>query len=145
VALTLQDAADPSLMMISATEIARDSGMTMWSRWRDMLKWITETVEALVQVGALVEVEKDVIREGRKYIDIRYRLIPSDLFLAQIRSAKRAVEHRSAEIRRITGGEFVSDEFIPIDEATAAATRRRLRTALAEPSEDKADHGLLRK
>ena len=66
---------------------------------------------------------------GRKYVDILFRLYPTESFLEQLRSAGRLVEENQRTFRELAGAGSPGDGFARIDDATAATARRRRRLA----------------
>ncbi|HEY0835931.1 MAG TPA: plasmid replication protein [Azospirillum sp.] len=143
VAFTLLQSQDRSCIEITAKEIMRDSGMTEWARWSNMLRWISDIVEVLKKVGALAEVEREVIKVGKRYDDIIFRLRPSDLFLHQIAESNRVSEWSRHEMARVTGRPELPNTFVRVDARELAEARRRRRTALVEnaPGPALADQG----
>ena len=123
---------EPQTQSIAATEIARDSGMPQWSRWRDALRHISEAVDILVHDGVLSHVDSDVVQEGRRKADIIYHMHASPEFLAQLYRSKRFADENRRELARAAGG-AAPDRFVPIDvSAVTAIRKRRSRQTLLE-------------
>ncbi|HYF89511.1 plasmid replication protein [Azospirillum sp.] len=123
---------DRSSIEITAREIMRDSGMTEWARWSNMLRWISDIVDVLKKVGALAEVEREVVKVGKRHDDIIFRLRPSDLFLHQIAEAHRVSAWNRREIARVTAAEQAPGNFVRVDAKDLADTRRRRKAALTQ-------------
>ncbi|KAA0574385.1 plasmid replication protein [Azospirillum sp. B21] len=137
IAETLRQDPSQSVVHITARDIIRDSGMSEWSRFRDMRLRIHDVVKALadVQIGALDRIEIEEIKEGRKYVDVEYTLSPSQSFLDQIRRAvaERVVNER--ELSLVVNNEDLDEagrpkRFVPVTPETASQSRRRRRAAL---------------
>jgi hypothetical protein len=121
---------DRTSIEITAREIMRDSGMTEWARWSNMLRWISDIVEVLQKVGAIVEVEREVVKVGKRHDDIIFRLRPSDLFLHQIAEASRVSEWSRREVTRAAASPDVPATFVRVDAREVADMRRRRKTAV---------------
>jgi len=121
---------DRASIEITAREIMRDSGMTEWARWSNMLRWISDIVEVLKKVGALAEVEREVVKVGKRYDDIIFRLRPSDLFLHQIAEANRVSDWSRREAMHAAASTDVPTTFVRVDARTVADMRRRRKIAL---------------
>lgn len=126
---------DRSSIEITAREIMRDSGMTEWARWSNMLRWISDIVDVLKKVGALAEVEREVIKVGKRHDDIIFRLRPSDLFLHQIAEAHRVSAWNRREIARAADAEQAPGSFVRVEARDLADTRRRRKAELVSISE----------
>jgi hypothetical protein len=122
---------EAGIQSIAATEIARDSGMSTWSRWRDALRHMTEAVDTLVRDGVLFRADKDIVQEGRRKVDIIYHMHASPEFLAQLRRAERFADDNRRELARATSG-GAPERFIPIDASVATAIRKRRSRQLLE-------------
>jgi hypothetical protein len=100
---------------VKASEIVEGCGITIRSRQRDTLRRIPDAVEALKAHGVIDEYVATDIKDGRKKVDIDYKLITSKSFMAQITAAMhRSVEDRHA-FQEITGEEPSADKVIPSD------------------------------
>jgi hypothetical protein len=137
IAETLRQDPSQSVVHITARDIIRDSGMSEWSRFRDMRLRINDIVKALAdsQIGALDRLEIEEIKEGRKYVDVEYALYPSSQFLEQIRRAalERAVNER--ELTLVVNNEDLDEtgrpkRFVPVTAEVAKQSRRRRQAAL---------------
>ena len=112
------------IQSIAATETARDSGMSTWSRWRDALRHISEAVDTLVCDGVLSRADRDIVQEGRRKADIIYHMHASPEFLAQLHRAERFADDNRRELARATGG-AAPERFVLIDASAATGIRKR--------------------
>jgi hypothetical protein len=115
---------EAGIQSIAATEIARDSGMSTWSRWRDALRHISEAVDTLVCDGVLSRADRDIVQEGRRKADIIYHMHASPEFLAQLHRAERFADDNRRELARATGG-AAPERFVLIDASAATGIRKR--------------------
>lgn len=130
--------ATPSTITMTANEIIRDSGATPWSRTANMYRWIRTTViGGLIEVGALSEVEEEVLKDGLRYVDVTYRMRLSDTFLAHIAEARRKAQADAELMDRMLADKPVPDRLLPVSDDGAAAIRRRrqqMHAAAAGPA-----------
>jgi hypothetical protein len=97
-----------------------------------LLRHISEAVDTLVHDGVLSRVDSDIVREGRRKVDIIYHLHASPEFLAQLYRSERFADDNHHELAWAAGGP-VPDRFIPIDvSAVSAICKRRSRQTLLE-------------
>lgn len=126
--LTYADPSGVSPITISAKDVVANSGMNEWSRWRDTLRAVSDAVDLLAKEG-VVSAEKEPLMDGRKYVDIVFRLYPTESFLEQMRAAGRLTEENFKSFRELTKGGAPSDGFVRVDDETAAVARRQRRLA----------------
>ncbi len=134
----------PTTITMTANEIIRDSGATPWSRTANMYRWIRSTViGGLIEVGALSGVEEEVIKDGLRYVDVNYRMMLSDTFLAHIAEARRKAQADTELMARMLEDKPLPDRLLPVTDDGAAAIRRRrqqMHTAVAsQPTSEPID------
>lgn len=126
--LTYADATGTSPITITAKDVVANSGMNEWSRWRDTLRAVSDAVDLLAKEG-VVSAEKEPEMNGRKYVDIVFRLYPTETFLDQLRAAGRLVEENHRAFRDLAGTVPPAEGFVRVDDGTASVARRRRRLA----------------
>lgn len=131
--LTYADPSGVSPLSITAREVIANSGMNEWSRWRDTLRAVSDAVDQLAKEG-VVSAEKEPQMDGRKYVDIAFRLYPTESFLNQMRASGRLVEDTHKTFRELSR-KAPNDGFVRIDGETAASIRRRRRGELGAAAE----------
>jgi len=89
-----------AMVAMTASEIARDSGLANWSRWRDSVRRITGAVHVLVRPGILESVEEQREAEGNKLVDMTYMMNLSPSFVAEIRRSRRNMEANKRRLDR---------------------------------------------
>ncbi|UFN51607.1 hypothetical protein LPC08_25435 (plasmid) [Roseomonas sp. OT10] len=118
---------------MTAMEIARDGGVAPRSRPRDTLRNVGNAVDILVKQGIIEQVEGEVIREGRKNVDILFDFVPTATFLEEIRRSDRL--YRDAHRRMTEAGGERPDRFVRVDRGITARVRAE-RRQLALLSDD---------
>lgn len=128
----VNEAGEVRPVALSATEIIRNSGINEWSRRRDTLRYVSAAVDALVDEGILVGVDKQLDRQGRRIDDIDYVMFPSRKFLEQVRRAETSLEANAATFKAVTGADTRPEGFVEVTAVQAAETRsRRIRRVAA--------------
>ena len=130
--LRYESASAPTPTIMSASAIIRDSGMNEYSRPRDTLRAVRETVMALKNAGIVESVEVEQVKEGRRLTDEIYTMFPSTKFLQEVEMALQIASHNAQELVKAAGDEAEPSDFIRVGEPEAASTRRRRRSLLVE-------------
>ena len=129
---TLYNGGDLLIHEVKASEIIDGCGLTICTRIRDTLRRIPAAVEQLKAHGVIDEYVATDIKDGRKKVDIAYKLIASRHFMDRINeSMRRGIEDRRV-FREITGEDPV--HFIPSDRAKRTKLER-MRSHRSEESE----------
>lgn len=83
-----QGAAADQSMLIHASDVIRNSGMTLYSQWRDNIGKVREAVRELKDLDVLISFESEAIKgPGGSIKDEIFNLYPSGDFLAEMRKA----------------------------------------------------------
>jgi Replication initiator protein A len=88
------------MVAMTASEIARDSGLAQWSRWRDSVRRITAAVNVLERPGILDRVQEHRETEGSKLVDMTYMMHLSPSFVSEIRRSRKAMEANKRRLDR---------------------------------------------
>jgi hypothetical protein len=113
---------------MSAMDIASNGGVSLRSRPRDTLRFVARAVDSLVEVGLLEPVERETEREGRRYTDILFDLVPTPKFMAEMRRADILADDGRARLKVVAGTD-APDRFVPVERhvtTRARAERKRL-------------------
>jgi hypothetical protein len=117
---------DRPVVVMTAREISRDSGVAPRSRQRDAFRRVTRAVEALVERGIIEECKPHAFREGRAISDLSYDFVPTPRFLVEIRRSDRLVNDAKRRLR-LSSGTDEPDTFIRVGRSISyqARTDRR--------------------
>jgi hypothetical protein len=110
-------------LLLAASDIARNSGMTRRRQLRDTYRRISIAIDALAEAGIVTSVERDTIRDGRRHADILFRVTPSPTFVSEVRRSWRAGQNNRADFKALTKQE--PTKFIPAGHADVIEIRRR--------------------
>jgi hypothetical protein len=120
------------ILVLAASDIARNSGMTQHRQLRDTYRRIGWAFDALADAGVLVKVDRNIVREGRRNADIFFRVVPSPRFLAEVRRSQRSGLETRQDFRAFVRQE--TDRFVPAGPAQVIEMRKR-RLARRQPTE----------
>jgi len=131
---------DPSVVPVgtmTAMELARDGGVAPRSRPRDTLRNITTAVDILVTQGIVEPVSQDVVREGRKNVDIVFDFVPTAKFMDEIKRSDRL--YLDARRRLREAGVEAPENFVRVERGvtTRARAERRQLALLADGTDKK--------
>lgn len=123
----------PPISMTAMT-IARDGGVAPRSRPRDTLRNVSNAVDILVKQGIIEAVEPEVVREGRKNVDVMYDFMPTARFVEEIQRSDRL--YQDARRRLAEAAPEAQDRFVRVERSTTARARieRRQIALLADNS-----------
>ncbi|WP_207461549.1 plasmid replication protein [Azospirillum sp. SYSU D00513] len=130
--LRYESASAPTPTVMRASAIIRDSGMNEYSRPRDTLRAVRDTVMALKSAGIVESVEVEQVKEGRRLSDEIYTMFPSSTFLREVETALQIASHNAQELTKAAAAGAEAGDFLRLGGAEAATARRRRRTLLTD-------------
>ena len=74
---------NPYNIMLST--IIRDFGMRSYPRLRTNLEEVRKALNELIKGGTLLKCEEEIIKEGRKMVDVKFNLIPDMSFVFEMK------------------------------------------------------------
>lgn len=106
-----------------ASEIAESCGVVKRSRIRDTFRRITRALGALQSSGIISGVDSEPVKEGRRIVDVEYRVQLSSTFVRSLRDADQAAVRMREDFKVITGQE--PEGFVPSSPEKRKALRDR--------------------
>jgi hypothetical protein len=113
---------------ILASSIARDSGMSERSRWRDTLKKVDRAVQSLADAGIVDSFNREERRDEktRKILDVYYTIYPDREFCRDQKWANSMSNEAQTEFARISGqAEAEKFVIVPFDEVRKLRSQKR--------------------
>lgn len=113
---------------ILASSIARDSGMSERSRWRDTLKKVDRAVKSLEEAGIVDSFNREERRDekSRKILDVFYTIYPGRDFCRDQKWGNAASNEAQADFARISGqAEAEKFVIVPLDEVRKLRGQKR--------------------
>ena len=97
---------------ISATEVQRDSGMSVWTKSRNMHARVSKAVGVLVELGVVEGLEVKDILEGRRKVDVLFAMSATPEFMTKMRGFNRVSGENFRDFARLTNGANPAHGFV---------------------------------
>ncbi|PZR80291.1 MAG: hypothetical protein DI537_39780 [Stutzerimonas stutzeri] len=116
---------DSDERVFTASDIAESCGVVKRSRIRDTFRRITQALGGLKTSGILAEVSARPVKEGKRIVEVEYRVRLSAKFVRSLRDADQAALRMREDFKVITGQD--PDAFVPSSPERRKALRDRRR------------------
>jgi len=108
---------------ILANEIRRDSGMSEWSKSRDMFARVRRAVDVLVVHGVIEGLEATMLKQGKRIVDILFTMSATPDFHAKIHGSNRVAKQNLDDFARLSNSMAPADGFVDISDSDAFRIR----------------------